>query len=179
MGLGRKSTGSFYTPDSFVRFLVQETLGPLCAERSPKEDPKPGELLKLKVLDPAMGSGHFQVEACRFLGEKLYEACRLCDEKALEAERKAEKAKTDAERQAALTEAAEYRRRVVDLPDPDDELVRYLPSRAPEGEESGLSQKRAEALCRRLVAVHCLYGVDKNPLAVELAKLALWIETQA
>jgi hypothetical protein len=72
-----------------------------------------------------------------------------------------------------------YRQRVIDLPDPDDELVRYLPSRAPEGEETGLSQKKAEALCRRLVAVHCLYGVDKNPLAVELAKLALWLESHA
>ncbi len=57
--------------------------------------------------------------------------------------------------------------------------MRYLPSRAPEGEESGLSQKKAEALCHRLVAIHCLYGVDKNPLAVELAKLALWIESHA
>ena len=179
VGLGRKATGSYYTPHSFVRFLVQETLGPLVAERSPEEDPRPGEILKLKVLDPAMGSGHFLVEACRFLGEKLYEACRLCDERALAAESRAEQTHMDAEREAALTEADEYRWRVQDLPDPDDELVRYLPSRAPEGEESGLSQKKAEALCRRLVAIHCLYGVDKNPLAVELAKLALWIESHA
>jgi N-6 DNA Methylase len=179
VGLGRKATGSYYTPHSFVRFLVQETLGPLVAERSPQEDPRPGEILKLKVLDPAMGSGHFLVEACRFLGEKLYEACRLCDERSLAAEHLAEQANTDAERYTALTKADEYRWRIQDLPDPDDELVRYLPSRAPEGEESGLSQKKAEALCRRLVAIHCLYGVDKNPLAVELAKLALWIESHA
>ncbi len=179
VGLGRKASGSYYTPHSFVRFLVQETLSPQVEKRSPQDDPYPGEILKLKVLDPAMGSGHFLVEACRFLGERLYEACRLCDERALEAERRAEKARSEAEREGALAEAAEYRRRVQDLPDPEDELVRYLPSRAPEGEESGLSQKKAEALCRRLVAVHCLYGVDKNPLAVELAKLSLWIESHA
>ena len=113
------------------------------------------------------------------MGEKLYEACRLCDERALEAERRAEQAKVDAEREAALAKAAEYQQRIIDLPDPEDELVRYLPSRAPEGEESGLSQQKAEALCRRLVAVHCLYGVDKNPLAVELAKLSLWLESHA
>jgi hypothetical protein len=89
VGLGRKSTGSYYTPHSFVRFLVQETLGPQVHERSPQEDPRPGEILKLKVLDSSMGSGHFLVEADRFLGEKLYEACRLCDEKALDLERKA------------------------------------------------------------------------------------------
>jgi hypothetical protein len=85
VGLGRKASGSYYTPHSFVRFLVQETLGPQVGERSPQNDPHPLKILELRVLDPAMGSGHFLVEACRFLGDKLYEACRLCDEKALAA----------------------------------------------------------------------------------------------
>ena len=179
VGLGRKASGSYYTPHSFVRFLIQETLGPQVEERFPKDDPKPGEILKLKVLDPAMGSGHFLVEACRFLGEALYEACRLCDEKATEAEQRAEGSRNKRERKKALRQADDFRRRVEDLPDPNDELVQYLPSRAPEGEETGLSHRKALALCRRLVAVHCLYGVDKNPLAVELAKLSLWIESHA
>ncbi len=178
VGLGRKASGSYYTPHSFVRFLVQETLGPQVAERSPQDNPLPLEILKLRVLDPAMGSGHFLVEVCRFLGRLLYEACRLCDEKALAAERRAEKG-SPADRAAALEEARQWRQRIIDLPDPDGELLNYLPSRSPEGEESGLSQQRAEALCRRLVATHCLYGVDKNPLAVELAKLALWLESHA
>ncbi len=178
VGLGRKASGSYYTPHSFVRFLVQETLGPQVEERSPLNDPQPLKILELKVLDPAMGSGHFLVEACRFLGDKLYEACRLCDEKALAAERRADVAK-GAEREKAQEEAAKWRQRILDIPDPDDELAKYLPSRSPEGEESGFSQQRAEALCRRFVAVHCLYGVDKNPLAVELAKLALWLESHA
>lgn len=179
VGLGRKSSGSYYTPHSFVRFLVQETLGSQVEERSPKEDPNPLEILKLKVLDPAMGSGHFLVEACRFLGEKLYEACRLCDERAVEAQEKAERALKEDNKVAAGAEARKYWQRVIDLPDPDDKLMRYLPSAAPEGAESGLSQQEALALCRRLVAVHCLYGVDKNPLAVELAKLSLWLESHA
>jgi very-short-patch-repair endonuclease len=34
-------------------------------------------------------------------------------------------------------------------------------------------------LARRLVADRCLYGVDKNPLAVEMAKLSLWLITLA
>lgn len=178
VGLGRKASGSYYTPHSFVRFLVQETLGPQVAQCSPEDDPNPLAILQLRVLDPAMGSGHFLVEACRFLGEKLYEACRLSDEKALAAERRAEKVKKS-EAEALLEEARAWRQRVIDLPDPDDELLKYLPSRSPEGEESGLSQQQAIALCRRLVATHCLYGVDKNPLAVELAKLALWLESHA
>jgi hypothetical protein len=126
-----------------------------------------------------MGSGHFLVEACRFLGQHLYESVRLCDEKATAAERRAESAKRKEDREAALAEAQKYRQRVINLPDPDDELLRYLPSRSVEGEQAGVSQRRAEALCRRMVAVHCLYGVDKNPLAVELAKLALWLESHA
>lgn len=181
VGLGRKASGSYYTPHSFVRFLVQETLGPQVAERSPSDDPNPNEILRLKVLDPAMGSGHFLVEACRFLGSALYEACRLCDEKMLAAEKAAEAA-ADANNEAAFHKAAEeaekWRQRLLDLPDPNDEILQYLPSHAPEGEEAGYSSKKAEALCRRLVAVHCLYGVDKNPLAVELAKLSLWLESQ-
>jgi hypothetical protein len=179
VGLGRKSTGAYYTPHSFVRFLVQETLGPHAAERSPAHEPDPGALLSLSVLDPAMGSGHFLVEVCRFLGEKLYEACRLCDELALAAEEAAAKATAQDEWARHTGRAAELRRRVEALPDPDDLMVAYLPSRVAEGESAGLSQTKALALARRLVAVHCLYGVDKNPLAVELAKLALWLESYA
>ncbi|KYG09042.1 hypothetical protein BE21_19815 [Sorangium cellulosum] len=178
VGLGRKATGSYYTPHAFVRFLVQETLGPQVAERSPTNDPVPLAILGLKVLDPAMGSGHFLVEACRFLGDALYEACRTCDAKAKEAEDKAERVK-GAEQVALLAEATKWRQRVVDLPDPNDEMLGYLPSRAKEGEESGISTAKAKALAKRLVAVHCLYGVDKNPLAVELARLALWLESYA
>lgn len=177
-GLGRKSSGSYYTPQAFVRFLVEETLGPQLRERSPKDDPKPAAILALKVLDPAMGSGHFLVEACRYLGSALYEACRLCDELATKAEVDAGKAAAS-EREVLLARASELRSRVEVLPDPQDELVAYLPSRASEGGDTGLSQRKAEALCRRLVAVHCLYGVDLNPLAVELARLSLWLESYA
>src|SRR5271166_3792496 len=179
VGLGMKASGSYYTPHSFVRFLVQETLGPQVEERSPRNDPKPLEILKLKVLDPAMGSGHFLVEACRFLGENLYEACRSCDEKALEAERKAETANTNEKQTAALEVAQTWRQRIIELPDTDDELAKtefvpreskdqalepvtgYLPSKSV---TPGVATARAQAICRRLVAVHCLYGVDKNPL---------------
>jgi hypothetical protein len=131
------------------------------------------------VLDPAMGSGHFLVGACRYLGDKLYEACRLCDELARAQREKAEATPDPVVKAALFAEADAMLQRVADLPDPNDELLAYLPSRVAEGAESALSQSRAEAMCRRLVAVHCLYGVDKNPLAVELARLALWLESYA
>jgi hypothetical protein len=146
-GIGRKATGSFYTPHEFVRFLVREALEPKLAVLCPLDDPHPARLLTLKIVDPATGSGHFLVEACRHLGEALLTACRLCDERGLHDRIKA-------------------------LPDPDNSIAAYLPSR-------GFSEARARAICRRLVAVHCLYGCDRNKLAVELAKLSLWLESYA
>ncbi len=146
-GLGRKASGSFYTPHGFVHFLVRETLAPKIAELSPPDDPHPAALLRLKIVDPATGSGHFLVETCRYLGEALLTACRRCDERGLHD-------------------------RIAALPDPDNTIAPYLPSR-------GFCEIRARAICRRLVAVHCLYGCDRNGLAVELAKLSLWLESYA
>ena len=101
------------------------------------------------MLDGAMGSGHILIGACRFMGERLYEACVACAERGL------------------------WERIPV-------EVAPYLPGRRPEGEsEAGLSAEKARAMCKRLVAVHCLYGVDKNPLAVSLAKVSLWLESFA
>jgi hypothetical protein len=151
-GTGRKTTGSYYTPHAFVRFLVRETLGPLVAEASPDSDPDPLAILRLRVVDPATGSGHFLIETCRFLGDALYAACRLCDEG-----------------------SPGHQARLEALRGIDAALPAYLPSHAAEG----IAPARALAICRRLVAVHCLYGVDRNPLAVELAKLALWLESYA
>ena len=146
-GTGRKASGSFYTPHEFVAFLVRETLDPQIAALSPRDDPHPARLLTLKIVDPAMGSGHFLVEACRHLGEALLTASLLCDERGLHD-------------------------RIAALPDPDQTIAAYLPSRS-------FSESRARAICRRLVAVHCLYGCDRNRLAVELAKVSLWLESYA
>lgn len=177
-GLGRKATGSYYTPHEFVRYLVRETLGPRIAARSPDDDPDPVAILALKVVDPATGSGHFLVEVCRYLGEALYAACRLCDSQATTLEEQAALAAPE-KRAALLERAVALRGRVAALPDPDRALLAYLPSRASERGDTGLSQHRALAICRRLVAVHCLYGADRNPLAVELARLSLWLESYA
>ncbi|MSP01927.1 MAG: hypothetical protein EXR07_12885 [Acetobacteraceae bacterium] len=154
-GLGRRAGGSYYTPHEFVRFLVRETLGPLVAP--PIENADPSAILRIKVIDPAMGSGHFLVEACRFLADALYESCHRCD---------------------ALG-TPDALARIDALPDPDRRLSCYLPGRSHDTSDSGPSRERAQAICRRLVAVHCLYGVDCDPLAVELAKLSLWLESFA
>jgi hypothetical protein len=147
-GLGRRSGGSYYTPHEFVRFLVRETLTPLVRPLIDSASPEP--ILRIKVIDPAMGSGHFLVEACRFLADALYEAC--------------------VRRDTSGTDC---------VPNLDPRLSAYLPSRSCDSSETGPSRTRALAICRRLVAVHCLYGVDQDPLAVELAKLSLWLESFA
>lgn len=177
-GRGRKATGSYYTPHDFVRYLVEAALAPVIAACSPEHAPSPAAILALNIVDPATGSGHFLVEACRFLGEALHTACRQCDTLAACAEAEAANA-PPAQRQALLAQAAAWRCRVAALPDPDQTLLAYLPEHAVEGTGSGVSQERARAMCRRLVAVHCLYGVDRNPLAIELAKLSLWLESYA
>lgn len=117
-GDARKSTGSFYTPQTLTDYVVRRTLHPLvdraCADR----------ILQLRVVDPAMGSAAFLVSACRYLA-RAYERAVV--------------------REGSAGEA--------DIDDGD------------------------RAMFRRLVAQRCLFGVDLNPTAVQLARLSLWLAT--
>ena len=115
----RKATGSYYTPDYIVRYIVENTLGPLC------EGKTVDEILSLKILDPATGSGHFLVGVVDYLAEEL-------------------------------------------ITHPD----------APHMTETA-SEETELAYWRRRVVESCVYGVDLNPMAVELAKLSLWLHTVA
>ena len=69
----RKSTGSYFTPDKLVKYIVARTLEPLCYEKQgdslvPRQE---DEILSLRICDPAMGSGHFLVEACDYMARAL------------------------------------------------------------------------------------------------------------
>ncbi|MEW6033514.1 MAG: Eco57I restriction-modification methylase domain-containing protein [Chloroflexota bacterium] len=158
----RKATGSYYTPEHIVDYIVENTLDPLVKEaqqqvkalkpdvdasvdkweklKEQRQGHEPvekydreiskererllGPYLSLKVLDPAMGSGHFLARATNFLAEAIA---------------------TDpwVESPGGFTDGSD--------------LVYY----------------------RRRVVESCIYGVDLNPLAVELAKLTLWLTTMA
>ncbi len=151
MGIDRRETGTHYTPKSLTEKIVEETLTPLVYDGPAKGAPReswtlksPGELLDLKVCDPAMGSGAFLVQACRFLGARLVEAWGIAE---------------------AAGDVVDIEGRVHGA----GADVEPLPAAA---------EARAEQ-ARRLVAERCLYGVDLNPLAVELAKLSLWLVTLA
>lgn len=142
-GPARKGSGSFYTPLPLVRDLVRHALEPVAKGRSV------AEIEALRVLDPACGSGHFLVEAMRFLGQELHRAyVREHGGKGPPAFR----ATTDQEW------------------DSDAE--------APDAEARAVASE-ARAWCKRRIAERCLFGVDLNPTAVTLAHVALWIESAA
>lgn len=151
LGADRRETGTHYTPKSLTESIVETTLEPVAyvgpAEGKPREEwqlKSSAELLELKICDPAMGSGAFLVQVCRWLSERLVEVWGketgqgkfiTVDGVALESAGSAEP-----------------------MPDSLDERL---------------------LIARRLVAEKCLYGVDLNPLAVELAKLSIWLITLA
>ncbi len=167
----RKATGSYYTPGYIVKYIVENTLGPLVEEKQKKvsenidelkqkvKGAKGGtrefherelrkaegslidEILSLKVLDPAMGSGHFLVEATDFLARELLQV--------LSGEPLEEYSK-----EMVIRESAEP----YGLKEPEEEDIRWA---------------------RREVVERCIFGVDLNPMAVELAKLSLWLYTVA
>jgi hypothetical protein len=119
-GAERRRTGSHYTPTTLTRPIVERTLHPVLGDA-----PSAARILDTKVCDPAMGSGAFLAEACRYLGQKLLDAW--------------------------------VREETLPATDKGDPLL----------------------LARRTVAERCLYGVDKNPFAVQLARLSLWLVTLA
>ena len=150
-GDDRRETGTHYTPKSLTEQIVHTTLEPVVyigpAEGAPRDAWRlktPAELLELKICDPAMGSGAFLVQVCRWLGERLVESWA-------NAENTGQQISVEGEARANL-ETLE--------PMPADTDERLL-------------------IARRLIAERCLYGVDINPLAVELAKLAIWLTTLA
>ncbi|MFL5661683.1 MAG: Eco57I restriction-modification methylase domain-containing protein, partial [Ktedonobacteraceae bacterium] len=120
----RKITGSYYTPDYIVKYMVDEALRPVL-QNAVKDVQTDAEriqaVLEINVLDPAMGSGHFPVEVVEY-------------------------------------------------------IARFLVELEVQPEETGEADI---AYWKRRVAQQCIYGVDVNPLAVELAKLSLWLITAA
>ena len=145
----RRSSGTYYTPRSLAEEVVQHALDPVAYCPGPADDPNPAkwelkpanELLALKVVDMAMGSGAFLVAACRYLAARILEAW-------------------GAENAVISTPAEDAAGQLEQERLPIDPLER-------------------EVLAHRLVAERCLYGVDKNPMAVEMAKLSLWLVTLA
>jgi hypothetical protein len=63
----RKAGGVYYTPRYIVDYIVRQTVGRLVADAPGKPAPTPAQVAKLRVLDPACGSGSFLLGAYQFL----------------------------------------------------------------------------------------------------------------
>ena len=175
----RKDSGSFYTPQELVDLIVERTLGPLVDERLEKfeakaaalqSDRRPQEerlaelrrldpaaaVLDLKILDPAMGSGHFLVTAVDYLSDYVAELVEYAP--AVPAWLREPYVSPLVERVAAI------RRDILRRAEAADWVL-------------DTAQLTDQAIIRRMVLKRCIYGVDKNPLAVELAKVSLWLHS--
>ena len=179
----RKATGSYYTPDHIVRYIVQHTVGPVLeekfkairpkireaqaerrefvkrrksfADRGMKTEPESkadligrdvvDELFNVKVLDPAMGSGHFLVETVDFITDKTLDFLNAFPWNPV-------RAHLERMRRTILAEV--------------------------EGQGVTIDAKKLDDihLLKRHVLKRCIHGVDLNPMAVELAKVSLWLD---
>ena len=122
----RRRSGSHYTPRELTAPIVEKALEPVLEGLGKGGVPTAAQLLELKICDPAMGSGAFLVETCRYMAERLLESWKLHGGRP-------------------------------EIPVGEDEV----------------------AFAGRIVAQKCLYGVDRNPMAVDLAKMSLWLATLA
>ena len=171
----RKGSGSYYTPDDLVGLIIKETIEPLVRSRMGVFTAKHSELvtsqlskerqigqlkqvdpaeklLDLKVCDPAMGSGHFLVNLVDYLADQVITAMA-------EAE-----ASVDGYI-SPLTERIDGIRNTI------------MANAKDRGWTIDADQLDDRHIVRRMVLKRCVYGVDKNPMAVELAKVALWLHT--
>ena len=175
----RKGSGSYYTPDDLVQLILTETLEPLVEEHKRAFRDKIEELgqsdlpdhrrmgqlkrldpatalLDLKICDPAMGSGHFLVSLVDFLADQVIAAMA----------------------EAELDAPEEWGDYISPLGERIDTIRNTILANADERDwtidEEQLDDRH---IIRRMVLKRCIYGVDKNPMAVELAKVALWLHT--
>ena len=178
----RKATGSYYTPDYIVKYIVSHTLKPILEQRARQfgdvmteiatrrqesSDRRLGNLsqqglekelqrlekkaittlLDLKLCDPAMGSGHFLVEAVDYLTDELIQILNLYPED-----------------NPVLTMLETTRQNIIDNLRQQG-IILDSPTLEP------------TQLLQRVVMKRCIYGVDINPMAVELAKVSLWLHS--
>lgn len=151
-GEDRRSTGTHYTPAHLTAEVVKHTLEPLCYEGV--SEGKPREEWKLKSAKELLNLKICDI-ACGS-GAFLVQACRYLGER--------------------LTEAWEAIERQ------NENQIIVTPEGAVSNAETGeriipADLKERLVTAKRFVADRCLYGVDRNPMAVEMAKISLWLET--
>ena len=179
----RKATGSYYTPDYIVQYIVKNTIEPLILEKTQKFENEfkkiknsskykkqtakwltaelkkydlVENILSLKILDPAMGSGHFLVGAVDYVADRVLELLAQYSGKIFFGEETYES--------PIIRKLEEIRSEILNKVKEENYLI----------DESKLDDKN---LIKRIILKRCIYGVDLNPLAVELTKVSLWLHT--
>lgn len=181
----RRGSGSYYTHDDLVKLLIEEAVGPLIHERRaafearvialgrkkqlvPHDvrdleglDPA-ARVLDLKVCDPAMGSGHFLVALVDELADRVLESISYASE-LVAGQRWAEKLEQPYTSPIS-SRIADIRKRILSVSRKNGWAV----------DPAQLDDRH---VVRRMILKRVIHGVDKNPMAVELAKVALWLHT--
>lgn len=181
----RKVSGSYYTHDGLVKLIIREAVGPLVKER---KDPLTAQLkkwkkkaqiektdwqaldildpasviLELKICDPAMGSGHFLVSLVDYLADEILEAIAAAE---------LDIASQPWAKEASNPWASPLVKRIQDIRN------RILSAARQQRWAVTEAQLDDRHLVRRMILKRVIFGVDKNPMAVELAKVALWLHT--
>lgn len=177
----RKTSGSYYTPESLVRLVLERSVGLLCNEAESEFNKKNEELaskktnkaerikelelfdpavkmLELKICDPAMGSGHFLVSLVDYLADRVLESVAKAEDSVKWGDENntyhSPLANSIHKIRVQIKKQAEKHKWIV----ADDQLD-------------------DRHIVRRMILKRCVYGVDKNPMAVELAKVSLWLHT--
>lgn len=173
----RKATGSFYTREELVGVILRRAVEPLLDERwtafaalaakaassggltpallSELESLDPAEaVLGLRICDPAMGSGHFLVSLIDHLTDAILRF--MADANAT--------APGDAYRSPVAGRVVAIR----------DHILANAERHGWTLQQGGLDDRH---IVRRMVLKRCVFGVDLNPMAVELSKLSLWLHS--
>ena len=184
----RKVSGSYYTHDDLVRLILRESVGLLATERmaafeahikkaGKKGSVNPGEwdtidaldpasqILELKICDPAMGSGHFLVALVDYLADRVLEAITTATQWVGEQPWAAHLMESGRPWQSPVLQR----------------LAAIRKSIKTTAKHHGWAVTDAQLddrhIVRRMILKKTIFGVDKNPMAVELAKTALWLHT--
>jgi len=184
----RKVSGSYYTHDDLVRLVLRESVGLLATERmaafeahlakiAKKAALNPGdwdaldakdpasEILELKICDPAMGSGHFLVALVDDMADRVLEAITIATHRVNAQPWAAHLVETGRPWQSPVLARIAHIRRSIKTTAKD------------RGWAVTDAQLDDRHIVRRMVLKKSIFGVDKNAMAVELAKTALWLHT--
>jgi len=162
----RKGLGAYYTPDNVTKYIIKNALDkkinlfkkefdeqfrtlPISEAYKLQDYCIYKRLFKLKIIDISCGSGHFLIDTIEYLAD----VCMELKDFYLDYNNF----------QSDKLQEIEYQQKKINK---NDEFF-----------ESSLQQATFKDVCKRYILKHCIYGMDINPLATDITKFAIWLET--